>query len=359
MDIKSENVRLQRLADILEAQPDLTFLIDRDGRITYISERSTHCIKASMPDDSDDDPSHINQILTPDSVEAVLESVAQVIEAGAGSAHDNDGGGHVSAVKSVCYHDPNGFQARGYLRIARLIRRTATDDGASTTDAAGNNSDSSAAVSGPAPKKSRTLPHVSSTSSTSLFSSSSLSSSDTSVALTASNIAAAALMGPTFANGRDRTDGSGGVGDCDGSSTHNEKKAPSTNSGHSHHRLNSAVQKRGDDGKTSDDEEFVCTIRPADASIPVTGGAFSSLLSTASMVAHDLELRSSGRIKNEDRNGAAEERRVSPSGSHGSSHGSLNGSNGSSFQPNSSKATSSEAGSDDNREEEQDEQEPL
>ena len=44
------------------------------------------------------------------------------------------------------------------------------------------------------------------------------------------------------------------------------------------------------------DEEYVCVIRPADASFPYVRGTrlFSSLLSTASMVAHDLELRSSG-----------------------------------------------------------------
>ena len=44
------------------------------------------------------------------------------------------------------------------------------------------------------------------------------------------------------------------------------------------------------------EEEFVCVIRPADASFPCARGSrlFSTLLSTASMVAHDLELRSSG-----------------------------------------------------------------
>ena len=43
------------------------------------------------------------------------------------------------------------------------------------------------------------------------------------------------------------------------------------------------------------EEEYVCAIRPVDASFPHTGGSqlFSSLLSTASIVAHDLDLRSS------------------------------------------------------------------
>jgi len=44
------------------------------------------------------------------------------------------------------------------------------------------------------------------------------------------------------------------------------------------------------------DDEFICVIRPADASFPHSHGGsqmFSSLLSTASMVAHDLELMNS------------------------------------------------------------------
>jgi len=290
-----------------------------------------------MPDESDDDPSHINQILTPESVETVLECVTQVIEAGAGSVHDNDGGGHVSAVTSVCYHDPNGFQARGYMRIARLVRRAAAED----TDTAGNNSDTSAAVAGPATKKSRVGSGAASSS----------------VALTASNIAAAALGDASSSSSSMDSRAHAVVGDSDGSSTHTHgaKKGSAANP---RHGGASGHKNRGEEAP--DEDEFVCTIRPADASFPVTGGAFSSLLSTASMVAHDLELWSSGRNNNpnnnEDRNNAAEERRGSPSGSHGSSHGS---NNGSSFQPNSSKATSSETGSDDNRESEQDEQEPL
>jgi len=36
VDIKSENVRLQRFAEILESSPDLTIVINREGKITYI-----------------------------------------------------------------------------------------------------------------------------------------------------------------------------------------------------------------------------------------------------------------------------------------------------------------------------------
>lgn len=45
------------------------------------------------------------------------------------------------------------------------------------------------------------------------------------------------------------------------------------------------------------DEEFVCSIRPADSSFPHTRGSlFSSLLSTASKVANDLDLNISNNL---------------------------------------------------------------
>ena len=55
------------------------------------------------------------------------------------------------------------------------------------------------------------------------------------------------------------------------------------------------------------EEEFVCAIRPADASFPHSRDSqlFSSLLSTASIVAHDLELRSgslNGTLQTYDQN---------------------------------------------------------
>lgn len=103
------------------------------------------------------------------------------------------------------------------------------------------------------------------------------------------------------------------------------------------------------------EEEYICIIRPADASFPHSGGSqmFHSLLSTASMVAHDMELRLSGR--NEDSNHCNEERRGSPSGSSGS-HGSNNSSAKpcSDFSKSTKNSTSSETGSEDNGEVEAD-----
>ena len=77
-DLKIENARLQKLADILDSQPELTFCIDITGNIHFISEKALNCMKSTVPEDSDDEPSHINQILTMESVQTVLESVAEV-----------------------------------------------------------------------------------------------------------------------------------------------------------------------------------------------------------------------------------------------------------------------------------------
>ena len=77
-DLKIENARLQKLADILDSQPELTFCIDISGNIQFISEKALNSMKSTVPEDSDDEPSHINQILTMESVQTVLESVAEV-----------------------------------------------------------------------------------------------------------------------------------------------------------------------------------------------------------------------------------------------------------------------------------------
>ena len=77
-DLKNENARLQKLADILDSQPELTFCIDDSGNIKYISDSALSCMKSSVPEDTDDEPTHINQILTLESVETVLESIAEL-----------------------------------------------------------------------------------------------------------------------------------------------------------------------------------------------------------------------------------------------------------------------------------------
>lgn len=78
-DLKSENVRLQRLADILESQAELTICITPAGKITYISENTINFFKLNFSNEEiDEDPTHINQLFTPDSVKSIIEIVTEL-----------------------------------------------------------------------------------------------------------------------------------------------------------------------------------------------------------------------------------------------------------------------------------------
>lgn len=80
-DLKIENARLQKVVDILESQPELLFCITIDGKVTYIAERTLAFIKSALPNCfTDEEPTHINQILSNDSVEIVLKTVSQISE---------------------------------------------------------------------------------------------------------------------------------------------------------------------------------------------------------------------------------------------------------------------------------------
>ena len=146
--------------------------------------------------------------------------------------------------QSVCYHDAYGFQVAGYVRCSRLIKRTSFDDSepSPVSDTIHPN------------KKSKTLP----TSGTCI---------DHNLAISDD------LYQPP---------------------SHSDSH--STSSAANNHTVEAMVNRRISSDKSHSDDEYVCVIRPADASFPYVRGTrlFSSLLSTASMVAHDLELRSSG-----------------------------------------------------------------
>ena len=158
-----------------------------------------------------------------------------------------------SYIKSVYYHNASGFQVAGYIRCSRLIKRTPFDDGSETV---------AVMDIGPLNKKCKTAAPM---------------------PLTASNIAAASSSSGVFAVGAPASQqyaASLSILDMNGS-------APACTGGN--------VEFSHDERHQGEvEEEFVCAIRPADASFPHTGGSqlFSSLLSTASIVAHDLDLRS-------------------------------------------------------------------
>ena len=139
--------------------------------------------------------------------------------------------------QSVCYHDANGFQVAGYVRCSRLVKRASFDDMDVTT----------VIDVGPPNKRVR-------------------------------------AASPTFAS---KT----AAGE---QQNHASFQHPSSRQNNFALEAASELKYRRD--KQLHEEEFVCVIRPADASFPYVRGnsLFSSLLSTASMVAHDLELRSSG-----------------------------------------------------------------
>lgn len=80
-ELKVENLRLQQLVDVLDSQPELVFCVTARGNITFISERTVNFINVSNTDsDNDDDPTHISQILAPDSVDCVLKTIEEIMK---------------------------------------------------------------------------------------------------------------------------------------------------------------------------------------------------------------------------------------------------------------------------------------
>ena len=101
-DLKVENLRLQKFADILDSQPELTFCVDRNGQITFMSDSASNSMKSTNSDDNDDDPTHLSQILTEESVGTVMDCIAQIRadHSASNSLHgDHDGSGCVSSVQ--------------------------------------------------------------------------------------------------------------------------------------------------------------------------------------------------------------------------------------------------------------------
>jgi hypothetical protein len=224
-------------------------------------------------------------------------------------------------IQYVCYNDANGFQVVGYLRCARLFRRAPYDE---------NAADAADLCPPPAKKGKR--------------------NDDPKIQLTAASLAEVSQNshggcnhGPSTSSSSQRegfmsTAGGRSIGDSEDAS-----KMRTFSS------LSSSSQQHT---PPSEEEEFVCSIRPADASVPSGSGgqSFNTLLSTASMVAHDRGLLRSSRgdrdIDRDRDDGNTAERRGSPNGSSGSINSSVEGTSDTSLSKKNS--TSSETGSDDN-----------
>jgi PAS domain-containing protein len=79
-ELTVENARLQQLVDILDSQPELMFCINARGDITYVSERTVNFVNITGVDGgSDEEPTHILQILRKDSVDSVLSSIQEIM----------------------------------------------------------------------------------------------------------------------------------------------------------------------------------------------------------------------------------------------------------------------------------------
>lgn len=80
-ELTQENARLQQLVDVLDSQPELMFCINAKGDITYISERTVNFVNVSSTNGgNDEEPNHISQILSKESVESVLKTIHEIMK---------------------------------------------------------------------------------------------------------------------------------------------------------------------------------------------------------------------------------------------------------------------------------------
>jgi len=315
-ELKMDNRKLQRISDFLESIPDLVLCVDITGKITYISDNTVCSIKLSSSADngnssndnvnssndngSDDDPTHINQILTAESVTVLLETIIQLSKESDSGAQN--GRKMKGVVREIYYHNANGFPVSGYMRCSKIITHPYEIENA-------NESHSESAVEGPLLKKNRSRSPNGSRSNLS-------SLADVAIAAAAAESAAedSKIM---FISMRNK-----------GSKDENDSPYP----------------------QKIQEDEFICVIRPTETMFE-NNDTLGTGLSKASMVAHDL-----GHPRKTD------DRPRSPSGStnsngsfsahndNGSSTNHFRGSSGSSSSTSrgDKNSTSSETGSDDN-----------
>lgn len=305
-ELKMDNRKLQRISDFIESIPDLILCVDITGKITYISDNTVCSIKTSSSTDNandntcDDDPTHINQILTAESVTILLETIAQLSKEN--EVIEENGKKVKGAVREIYYHNINGFPVSGYMRCSKIISHPYEIDN--------NNEITENVVEGPSLKRNRPSSPVS------------LKSNLNSLAEVA--IAAAAA----------------------------ESAADDS-------RVQfSSINMKGKESKDENEivyqkvqeEEFICIIRPSGLNHMFENNDQSSGLSKESMVAHDLGHHHSSRSHGD--------RPRSPSGStnsngsfsaHNDNNSSFRGTGSSSSTSRGDKnSTSSETGSDDN-----------
>eukprot|EP01032_Pedospumella_encystans_P010218 gene10218-11959_t len=127
-ELKGENLRLQQLVDVLDSQPELVFCVTTRGNITYISERTVNFLNVTNTDsENDDDPTHITQILSPESADSVLKTIEEIEKISPARSVLAESS-MIFSSKNVEFKDAFGNPLVGTLRCARVIRRPVVEE---------------------------------------------------------------------------------------------------------------------------------------------------------------------------------------------------------------------------------------
>jgi len=299
-----------------------------DGRITYMSDRTSSHVRISS-DCGDEDPIHMSQILTAESLEILFDSLAQLSSNNGQNIYFSTS----APVREVFYHDISGYPVAGYLRCSKVIRKNPEELGN-----LGEMDVHEPIVQGPLKKSKRSQndPH---------YRNDALEDDDMDES-TGSALLTSLSQGchPSLADFSSSTGYRYKEADVgDGNASYAGVKRGNTAS----RDLNSLHCTGFEDG-----EEIVCVIRPADVAFPQSLQQIQLLspLSTASMVAHEREFRSAlqaqgNGLDNGNRNGHFSNMQYQNVPHYPNK--SSNDSSDSNCNSNKN-STSSEAGSDDN-----------
>eukprot|EP01031_Cornospumella_fuschlensis_P026758 gene26758-32334_t len=124
-DLKAENLRLQRLVDYLDSQPELVFVTTRTGRITYVSERTMSFVRMRGEDSPNlPDPTHLSQLLDPASVEVLLQCMGQMYMLSSENSREDRELNLLFSAQEVNFTDMSGQEVRGMLRVSKVNKRS-------------------------------------------------------------------------------------------------------------------------------------------------------------------------------------------------------------------------------------------
>lgn len=272
-ELKVENQRLQHICDMLDSQPEFIFAFNRKGDITYMPERLKISIKSAqisnlhlsgeeleeLEEEEDKDISHVTQILTPESVNFLYESIQEL--SGTSTASYATSSRLATFVKEVYYQDATGFPVAGFMRCSRVIKSNSdkgivgdiyANEGMGNAD--GHNSDTDSNEN--EKKRRRTKP--------------------------SSNYISNSSSYPATR----RSQSIGHSSNCSSDHTSNHSSNNSNGSDYGGRTIKLEHENGDDDASVDSNDEFVAVIRPVSSSTPY-GTNNLHLLSAASMVTHN------------------------------------------------------------------------